>query len=96
MSYCNTELCNAFFNVSSTFSLKSILFCTCTFRNVVSSSAGVRVVEVRDKRELVLSSWQFLESDGVQEFTLPPDVMLERSLILIAEDSAGNILRYNF
>jgi hypothetical protein len=62
---------------------------------VVSSSVGVRVVEVRDKSELVISSWQFLESDGIEEFTVPPDVLLEGSLILIAEDSAGNILRYS-
>lgn len=64
-------------------------------QNVVSSSVGIRVVEVRDESELVLSSWQFLESDGVEEFALPPDVLLERSFILIAEDSAGNILRYS-
>jgi hypothetical protein len=53
------------------------------------------VVELRDENELVLSSWQFLESDGVEEFAIPPDFLLEGSLILIAEDSAGNILRYS-
>jgi hypothetical protein len=62
----------------------------------VSSPAGVRVVEVRDESGLVLSSWQFLESDGVQEFALPSDALSERSLNLIAEDSIGNIFKHNF
>jgi hypothetical protein len=54
------------------------------------------VVEIRDENGLVLSSWQFLESDGVQEFELPSDALLERSLNLIAEDSIGNILKHHF
>lgn len=64
-------------------------------RNVVSSPAGVRVVEVRDESGLVLSSWQFLESQGVEKFTLPPDAVsgAEQPLCLIAEDSVGNILK---
>jgi hypothetical protein len=62
----------------------------------VSSPAGVRVVEVRDESGLVLSSWQFLEADGVQEFALPSVALSERSLTLIAEDSIGNICKHNF
>lgn len=63
--------------------------------NVVSSPAGVRVVEIRDESGLVLSSWQFLESEGVEEFALPPDALsgAEKPLSLIAEDSVGNILK---
>jgi hypothetical protein len=92
-SPCSIELCN----VSSVLlSLRSnLLFCI-HFRNVVSSPAGVRVVEIRDENGLVLSSWQFLKSDGVQEFELPSDALLERSLNLIAEDSIGNILKHQF
>lgn len=66
------------------------------FRNVVSSPAGVRVVEVRDESGYVLSSWQFLESGGVLEFALPSDALSAQSLNLIAEDSVGNIFRYHF
>ena len=62
---------------------------------MVSSAAGVRVVEIRDESGLVLSSWQFLESEGVAEFTLPPDAVsgAEQPLSLIVEDSVGNILK---
>jgi hypothetical protein len=61
----------------------------------VSSPAGVRVIELRDESGLVLSSWQFLESEGVEEFELPPDALSERPLSLIAEDSVGNILKHH-
>lgn len=82
--------CNA-----GSFGLRFYILCIQLFRNVVSSPAGVRVVEIRDESGLVLSSWQFLESEGVAEFTLPPDAVsgAEQPLSLIAEDSVGNILR---
>jgi hypothetical protein len=62
---------------------------------VVSSPVGVRVVEIRDESGFVLSSWQFLESQGVEEFALPPDALsgAEKPLSLIAEDSMGNIIK---
>jgi hypothetical protein len=59
----------------------------------VSSPAGVRVIEIRNESGLVLSSWQFLESGGVEEFALPPYALSEQPLRLIAEDSVGNILK---
>lgn len=63
-------------------------------QNMISSPFGVRVVEVRDVSGLVLFSWQFLDSDGVEEFVLPPEAFSEPSVLMIAEDSVGEILKY--
>ena len=61
----------------------------------MTSPLGIRVVEVRDDGGLVLSSWQFMESGGVDEFVLPPDAISEPSLTVVAEDSAGNIIKHH-
>ncbi|XP_047098968.1 putative zinc metalloproteinase C607.06c [Schistocerca piceifrons] len=63
-------------------------------RNVIESSVGIRVVEIRDGSGQILCDWQFLEEKKVTEFALPSEVYSEAGQLLVAEDSAGNILKH--
>ncbi|XP_066997735.2 uncharacterized protein [Anabrus simplex] len=63
-------------------------------RNTVSSSAGVRVVEMRDMEGLILSSWVFPELQGKELFPLPSEAFTESPHVIVAEDSVGNVLRH--
>lgn len=62
-------------------------------RNVLESPYGIRVVEIRDSSGQILSDWQFIDENKRTEFTLPSGVYSQPGQLLIAEDSAGNILK---
>nr|CAH7758288.1 unnamed protein product [Callosobruchus chinensis] len=71
-----------------------------TSNKVVKSTAGVRVVEIRQvDDELILYSWVFVSKVLKFSFQIPEDVLNELSnqnLIILVEDSVGNILKEEF
>lgn len=64
------------------------------FRNTITSSSGIRVVELRNDDGLVLASWEFLNTYLLKQFTLPlENVNTKYVKMVVAEDSLGNILK---
>lgn len=64
-------------------------------RLVVSSSAGVRVVEVRGAGGVVLSSWQYPCPRLRTQFLVPVPSLSAGAQLLLAQDSNGNIIKVN-
>ncbi|RZF31884.1 hypothetical protein LSTR_LSTR015456 [Laodelphax striatellus] len=63
-------------------------------RGLVTSSAGLRVVELRGAESLVLHSWQF-PAGAARPRTqlLVPKQMSTRAHLIVAEDNNGNIIK---
>lgn len=62
-------------------------------RHIVTSSAGIRVVELRGDQGLILNSWQFVGNKLREQFVVPVQ-HLNNAHILIAEDSDGYIIKH--
>ncbi|CAH1961275.1 unnamed protein product [Acanthoscelides obtectus] len=67
---------------------------------VVKSTAGVRVVEIRQTEdELILQSWVFISKVLKFSFQIPQNVLSElnnQNLIILVEDSIGTIIKEEF
>lgn len=68
-------------------------------KRLLKSTAGIRVVEIRDVAEQkVLQNWVFTGRILKFSFVIPWEVLnkLEcKTVLIVAEDSIGNILKQN-
>ncbi|XP_039292784.1 putative uncharacterized protein DDB_G0282133 [Nilaparvata lugens] len=62
-------------------------------RGLVTSSVGLRVVELRGVDSLVLHSWQFGQTRRPKTQLVVPKQISARALLIVIEDDHGNIIK---
>jgi len=63
------------------------------YRNVLTSTNGLRVVQLRKEDGLVMHSWEFVKNNNKRTFILPVQ-LVNNGMTIVAEDSNGNILKH--
>lgn len=64
------------------------------FRNLLISTNGLRVVQLRREDGLVMHSWEFVKNNNKRTFILPVQ-LANNGITIIAEDSNGHILKHS-
>jgi len=59
----------------------------------LTSTNGLRVVQLRKEDGLVMHSWEFIKNNNKRTFILPVQ-LANKGMTIIAEDSNGNILKH--
>lgn len=60
----------------------------------MTSTNGLRVVQLRKEDGFVMHSWEFVKNNNKRTFILPVQ-LINNGTTIIAEDSNGNILKHS-